>query len=132
MGVKMRKKGRQWYVFINFRGRRRAKKVGSREAAEKVKREIEAPLALGDLICLDPADKSKIPTFKEYSEVWTKQYAEAECKYSTLYGHKLLLKRNLVPEFGALKLNQIFREHVKKYAATFGAIFSSVPMTPKR
>jgi len=118
MGVKMRKKGRHWYVFISFKGRRKAKKVGSRESAEKVKREIEARLALGDMSCFESADRSKLPTFKEYSETWTKQYAEIECKYSTAYGYKLLLNRNLVPEFGALKLDQISREHVKKYSAT--------------
>jgi hypothetical protein len=37
MGVKIKKKGRQWYVFINYKGRRKAKKVGSREAARKLK-----------------------------------------------------------------------------------------------
>jgi hypothetical protein len=51
MGVRIRKKGRHWYVFISFKGRRKAKKVGSRESAEKVKREIEARLALGDMSC---------------------------------------------------------------------------------
>ena len=118
MGVRIRKKGRHWYVFIRLRGRRRAKKVGSREAAEKVRREIEARLALGDMSCLESTDRSKLPTFKEYSETWTKQYAEIECKYSTVYGYKLLLNRNLVPEFGALKLDQISRDHAKKFAAT--------------
>jgi len=48
MGVKIRKKGRHWYVFIDHHGQRKAKKVGTREAAEKVKREVEARLALGD------------------------------------------------------------------------------------
>ena len=62
MGVKIRKKGRYWYVFINYHGRRRAKKVGSREAAEKVKRDIEARLALGDIGCLK-LNKSDVPTF---------------------------------------------------------------------
>ena len=117
MGVKIRKKGRYWYVFINYHGRRRAKKVGSREAAEKVKRDIEARLALGDIGCLKLNDKSDVGTFREYSDKWIKQYAEIECKYSTVYGYKLLLKRHLVPEFGAAKLDHITREHVKRFAA---------------
>jgi len=62
-------------------------------------------------------DKSELPTFQEYSDTWTKQYAEVECKYSTVYGYKLLLKRHLVPEFGAFKLDHISREHVKQFAA---------------
>ena len=121
MGVKIKKKGRQWYIFINYKGRRKAKKVGSREAAEKVKREIEARLALGDVSCLKPEEKSELPTFKQYSETWTKHYAEVECKYSTAYGYKLLLKRHLVPEFGAFKLDHISREHVKEFAARLAA-----------
>jgi hypothetical protein len=50
MGVKIRKRGGKWYVFVNYRGRRKAKCVGSsREVAEQVRRQLEAKLALGDL-----------------------------------------------------------------------------------
>jgi len=117
MGVKLRKKKGKWYLFINWHGRRKAKCLGTREAAEKVKREIEARLALGDLGFLKPEEKPELPTFKEYSEKWTKRYAEVECKYSTVYGYKLLLNRHLVPEFGQLELDRISREHVKEFAA---------------
>ncbi len=49
MGVKIRKRGGKWYVFVNYRGRRKAKCVGtSRELAEQVRRQLEAKLALGD------------------------------------------------------------------------------------
>ena len=47
MGVKIRKRGGRWYVFVNYRGRRKSKCVGSREAAEHVRRQLEAKLALG-------------------------------------------------------------------------------------
>jgi len=117
MGVKVRKKNGKWYVMIDYHGRRKSKCVGTREAAEKVKREIEAKLALGDLGFLKPKEKPTLPTFKEYSEKWTKRYAEVECKYSTVYGYRLLLTRHLVPEFGQLELDRISREHVKDFAA---------------
>ena len=42
MGVKVKKRNGAWWVFINYHGRRKAKKVGTREAAERVKRELEA------------------------------------------------------------------------------------------
>ena len=48
MGVKVRKRGGKWYVLVNYHGRRKAKCVGSREAAEQVRRQLEAKLALGD------------------------------------------------------------------------------------
>jgi hypothetical protein len=48
MGVKIRKRGGKWYVFVNYHGRRKAKCVGaSRELAEQVRRQLEAKLALG-------------------------------------------------------------------------------------
>jgi len=117
MGVKVRKRNGKWYVVIDYHGRRKSKCVGTREAAERVKREIEARLALGDVGFLKAEHKPSLPTFKEYSEKWTKRYAEVECKYSTVYGYKLLLNRHLVPEFGQLELDRISREHVKDLAA---------------
>jgi integrase len=62
MGVKVRKYKGKWYVFIDFNGRRKAKKVGTRQAAENVRREVEARLALGDLSCLDKTPP--VPTFQ--------------------------------------------------------------------
>jgi hypothetical protein len=50
MGVKIRKRGGKWYVFVNYHGRRKARCVGtSRQLAEQVKRQLEAELALGDM-----------------------------------------------------------------------------------
>src|SRR5438552_3546567 len=50
MSVKIRKKGKKFYVFVNYHGRRKAKCVGdSRAVAEQVKRVLEAKLALGDM-----------------------------------------------------------------------------------
>jgi hypothetical protein len=50
MGVKIKKRGDKWYVYVNYHGRRKAKCVGSsRDVAEKVRRQLEARLALRDL-----------------------------------------------------------------------------------
>ncbi len=117
MGVRVRKRSGAWWVFIDHHGKRKAKKVGSREAAEKVKREIEARLALGGLGFLSTDEKPEITTFADYAKKWTERYAEVECKYSTVYGYKLLLERHLKPEFGHLSLDEISREHVKDFAA---------------
>jgi hypothetical protein len=47
MGVKVRKKGAKWWVFVDWRGNRKAKCVGSsREAAEKVRHEIEKRVSI--------------------------------------------------------------------------------------
>ena len=65
MGVKVRKRNGAWWVYVDYRGRRKAKKVGTREAAEKVKREVEAKLALGDMRIFEP---TSAPTFKDYTD----------------------------------------------------------------
>jgi integrase len=105
------------WVFIDYHGQRKARKIGSREAAERVKREIKAKLALGDLGFMHAEEKPEIPTFTDYATKWTKRYAEVECKYSTVYGYKLPLERHLKPEFGHLAIDKISREHTKDFAA---------------
>ena len=70
MGVSVRKKSGKWYVFVSFNGRRKAKCVGSKAAAEQVKRVLEARLALGDM-AFDETDP-EIPTFNLYADRWLK------------------------------------------------------------
>jgi len=112
MGVKIRKRGGKWYVFVNYRGRRKAKCVGSREAAEQVHRQVEAKLALGDLSILDVADGKK-STFDAYADGWLKDYARIECKTSTANGYEGVLEQYLRPRFGKKLLNEIRRDDIK-------------------
>ena len=84
MGVKISKRGKKFFVFVTHRGQRKAKCVGtSRDVAEQVRRQLEARLVLGDLGFL-AADDKQGPTFDAYSQRWLKQYAEIECKPSTV------------------------------------------------
>ena len=88
MSVKVRKKGKisgTWS--LTHQGRRKSKCVGSREAAESVKRQVEAKLALGDLCVLDAAEDKK-PTFNAYADGWLKDYARIECKTRPLTAMK--------------------------------------------
>jgi integrase len=115
MGVKVRKRNGSWWLFINHRGVRKAKKIGTREAAEKVKRELEARLALGDTGCLS---KPKLePTFAAYSEGWLDTYAELHCKPSTAASYRQLLRLYLVPWFGPVALRRITRDSVRDFLA---------------
>lgn len=62
MGVKIKKQNGAWWVFINYRGRRKAKKVGTREATAQVRRQLEAKLPVGDMGFVVAESKSQIPT----------------------------------------------------------------------
>jgi hypothetical protein len=81
VGVKIKKRGGKWYVFVTYHGRRKAKCVGSsRQVAEHIKRQLEAKLALGDLGFLT---QSSGLTFEEYAQRWLKQHAAVQLKKST-------------------------------------------------
>jgi integrase len=119
MGVKIRKRGGKWYVFVNYHGRRKAKCVGpSRELAEQVRRQIEAKLALGDLGFLQEEEKV---TFGKYADRWLKQHAELHCKPSTISGYKDVLRLHIRPRFADISLDRISRDDVKELFANLSA-----------
>jgi len=120
MGVKVRKHRGSWYVFIDHHGRRKAKKVGSREAAQNVKRAIEARLALGDLGFLKEEDQ-KLPTFAEYADSWLKDHADRHLKPSTADFYREYLDIYVFPTFAQRRLDQIPREAVKRWIGELAA-----------
>jgi integrase len=113
MGVKIKKRGGKWYVFVNYHGRRKAKCVGSsREVAEKVRRQLEARLALGDL-GIFAENESQALTFDAYADRWLKDYARMECKTSTADGYEGVLRQYLRPRFGKRRLDEVKRDDIK-------------------
>ena len=114
MGVKIRQKDGKWYVFINHKGKRKAKCIGdSKRAAEEVKRKLEARLMLGELDLLD--DKPKMPTFQEYAEAWLEQYVTVACKRSSHRVLRGIVHNHLIPDFGPRELDKITRTQVKTF-----------------
>jgi len=114
MGVKIKKRGAKWYVYVNFHGKRRNRCVGTRAAAEQVRRELEARLALGDQSFLQERAKA-VPLFKDFAEGWLETYAEVECKSSTKRSYEQLLRLHVTPQFGKKKLPEIRRDEVKQF-----------------
>ena len=115
MGVKVRKpKGhKSWCVVIDHDGQRKTKAVGTREAAERVKREIEARLALGGVETLEPKTRS-LPMLKDYAKDWL-QTIEHERKPSTAAFYNQYLRLYVEPRFGNLALDRIKREEVRRF-----------------
>ena len=119
MGIKLKRRGGKWYVFVNYHGRRKAKCVGTRKAAEEVRRQLEARFALGDLGFLDESRK-QVPTFEDYAKGWLKRYAELECKPSTVHSYEQLLRLHVTPRFGKYKLPDIKRNEIKQFLSELG------------
>jgi integrase len=116
MAVKVKRYKGSWYVFIDRCGQRKAKKVGSREAAEKVRREIEIRLALGEF-GLTKEDTPKVPTLAEYAESWLKHHADRHLKPSTADFYREFLNLYVLPRHGQIPIDQIRRESVKQWIA---------------
>jgi integrase len=121
MGVKVRKPGAHssWCVVIDHEGRRKTIAVGSREAANRVKREIEVRLALGGMEAIKTEEPS-LPTLTEYSKEWLKT-VEHERKPSTAGFYSQFLRLYVQPRFGEFRLDNIQREQVKRFISDLRA-----------
>ena len=81
MAVRVKQHKGAWWIFINHKGKRKAKKVGSsKRAADEVAGKIEAKLKLGDFSLLD--EKTHRP-FDTYYRNWLETYVKAHCKERT-------------------------------------------------
>jgi integrase len=111
MGVKVReRKPGEWWLFIDHHGRRKAKKIGSREAAETAKTELEEALGKRSL---GIRTKAETITFRKYAEQWMKGHVAKNLKPATVRDYRDTLDRFILPEFGAVPIDQIRREEIK-------------------
>jgi len=75
MGVKMRERRGAWWLIIDFKDQRKAKRVGEgkqgKKAAELAGVQIQAKLASSDASVFDET-RAKALTFQEHAEGWLK------------------------------------------------------------
>jgi integrase len=114
MGVRIRQKDGKWYVFINHQGRRKAKCVGDKRAAEEVKRQLEAKLTLRDFKLDEPPP---LPTFVAYMECWLENYALIHCRETTAANYRGLLQHHVLPLVGKKRFDRVTREDIKAIIA---------------
>jgi integrase len=103
-------------VFVDYKGRRRAKRCRSKTAAQLAADQIDAALRLGQVGVLD-ADKRAVPapvlTFKEYAERWLETVGSIRLRPATLEQYRLRLRVRILPTLGSLPLTSITRESVR-------------------
>ncbi len=121
MGVKVRKPGRHssWCIVIDHQGERKTMAVGSRQAAERLKREVEVRLALGGMASVQPG-KTPRPLVAEYATEWLKN-VEHERKPSTAGFYGQYLRLYVLPSFGESRLDDIERGSVKRFISDLRA-----------
>jgi integrase len=120
MGVKVRERpagsGVYW-VFVDYRGKRKAKRVGSEKAALKAKEQIEARLTLGKSAFPEEKKKADVPTLAEYYERFQRNYLSVAVTSSTKISYDVSFRKHILPEFGSYRLDEISRSMVKDFIA---------------
>ena len=94
-------------------GRRRAKKIGDRDTARRVAREIRARLVSGDLD-LGPSDARL--ELQTYADHWL-ETSSGSLKASTVAFYRSTLKRYIYPVLGTRRLSSIGRADCRELVA---------------
>jgi integrase len=118
MAVKVREWKGAWWVFTDFRGRRKARRVGvgttGKRAAQAAAEKIAAKLALGDLSPLETVTPAAPPvTFRAYAERWLAGHVRLQCKPSTLTTYTRVMRTHWIPALGAVPLAALTRDRIK-------------------
>lgn len=116
MGVTVRQKqpgqGNSWWIFINHQGKRKAKCVGDKKAAENLASAIRERLKKQEFK-LEP--DRVVPLFKEYAAKWLDDYVKTCCKETTHAGYDTALRVHIYPAFETRRLPEIGRADVKGF-----------------
>src|SRR5437660_982379 len=119
MGVKVREKDPGsgiWWIFVNYKGKRTSRQVGTQKAALKVREQIEARLKLGQDAL--PKEKPAVPTLQNYWEGFEETYLPLGVRENTMQSYKRSFRIHILPELGSLPLDEITRDRVKAFVAT--------------
>lgn len=108
----IQKKGKTYYAVIALNGKRKWFKGGhTKKDAQRVLSERLSEIYSGTY--------REIPkiTFREFSELWLKSYAEGKVKPSTLKGYQYVIRRLLIPSFGDYNLSDITTGQLQVFVA---------------
>lgn len=118
MAVKVRERPKGsgiFWIIIDHKGTRKAKKVGkNKKHAQEAAEIIEAKLVLKDFGLLDE-NETKTPTFGDYAQTWITVTVPATCKPSTLADYQGILTNHVLPVFSKKCVTEINRLMVKQF-----------------
>jgi integrase len=110
--VREKKKGSdEWWVFINHKGKRRSKKIGSKRAANAVKREVEERLSKGELGFL----AEKKPTLAVFGNKYVND-PDQKWAPNTRNNYVGMFKNHIRPHaISRIELDKIEMYHIKDF-----------------
>jgi hypothetical protein len=116
MGVQVKAWKGAWWIFVNHKGHRKAKRVGTGKEGHRVAiaaaEKIQARLVLGDLSLLEAAKPQEI-TLREYAEQWLATDVALRQKPGTVETYRGMLRNHWLPKLGTLTLSAITRQQIK-------------------
>ena len=108
MGVTVREKIKdsgEYYIFINWNGYRKSKKIGrDLRLANEVAEKIKARLVLGERP-FEKEEKQRLPIFEKYARQWLKLPTDRNPTTTEVYGRSL--ERHVFPEIGKMPIDEI-------------------------
>jgi len=118
MGVKVKERVKGsgvWWIFVDHKGKRKAKSVGSKSVANEAKREIELKITAGDLGFLDkPVERNK--NVVEYSEVWLSSTVKTTLKPSTQSDYNGIVNNYIKKApFAKKPVDEVTRGEIKRF-----------------
>src|SRR4051812_49363995 len=105
MGVTVKFYRGDWWIFINHGGKRRSKKIGDRDTAHEVAKQIRLRLAAGDLNVLASQES---PIFRTYATKWL-EAGEGVRKASTHRFYTFNLNLHIFPVLGDKRVSSLKR-----------------------
>lgn len=117
MGVRVREKvngSGEWWVFVTFRGKRKARKIGSRKAAKDVAAKIEANMAVKAFKLEDPDGRPQV-LLREYAKTWLAGHVRNNLKVASYSSYQGKLNHHILPRFGDHPLGKVTRGEIREF-----------------
>jgi integrase len=114
VGVRVRFHRGAWWVFVQHRNRRRSKKVGDRQTANRVAQQIRERLA-GTEFQLTP--KQEQQTVEAYAQTWIGTLT-GNLKASTIRFYTDHLQRHIIPILGSRFISSLSRADCREVITT--------------
>jgi integrase len=109
MGVIVRQKvkgrGKPWWVFISYNGKRKSKRAGTKEDAEDLASNIREKIRNKEFKIED----KELPLFKDYAEKWLEGYVRVMRRESTYERYREALTKHIYPALSDKRLDEITR-----------------------
>ena len=121
MGVRVReidKNSGVFYVFISYKKRRKAHRVGKKKEADYIARQIRKEIAAGNFRFDDEeAEPEHKLTLEQYFKEVDSRHLKAALSESTRQGYENNFRIHMSPALGDIPIHQIDRKNVKSFVA---------------